>query len=192
AMLELPRSVVDAGYRDDAHRDQPIRRGRHVFFGEKFVVGADQFAIKIIFLRLPQNEGNLREQNLGIDSVLILLADTFFGRARAGAVFERRDLLRQIAVRYAHAARDADSVGLAAVDDDRVRAVRHLHALWRPVAPFAGDAAAPYVWIEVDVSVSGDDFVLTRHDVDLLTPQCRSKFLAPPSRAREGRESQVC
>src|SRR5213075_2578048 len=123
AVLEFAHRVVHSRGREHADREKAIRRRRLVFFGQKLVVGANQLDIERVVFGLPQHERDLTEQDLRVDAVFILLAYALFGRAGAGAVFERGDLFGEVAVRHAHAAGDADRVGLAAVDDDGVRAV---------------------------------------------------------------------
>ena len=60
-------------------------------------------------------------------------------------------------MRDAHAAGDADGIGLAAIDHHRVGAIGHLHALGRALAPFSLDAVPPNIGVEIDVSIAGND-----------------------------------
>ena len=155
--------VVDAGGGQGAHANQTVRRWRHVFFAEKFVISANAVFIEIVVFGLAQNESDLRKKNFAIDAVLILFGESLLRRARAGAGFKGRHLLGKIRMSDAHAASDADGVGLAAVDDDRIRAVGHFHALGRALAIFRLNAVAPDIGVEIDMSIAGDAFVLTSH-----------------------------
>ena len=163
AVLHFLDRVVDAGGGQGAHANQTVGCRRAIFFAEKFVVGANAIAIEIVVLGLPQDESDLRKQNLAIDAVLNLFGQPLLRRAGAGAGFKGRHLLGEIRVGDAHAAGDADGVRFAAVDDHGIRAVGHFYSLRRALAILRLNAVAPDVGIQIDMAVAGNAFVLPCH-----------------------------
>ena len=88
-MLHLGDRVIDIGDRDDPHADQPIRRDGAVFLAEPVVVAADHGLVDLVMRDVaPEHRprDHRREQDLGVDAVLVLLADALLGAAGAGRV----------------------------------------------------------------------------------------------------------
>jgi hypothetical protein len=88
-------------------------------------------------------------------------------------------------VSHADAAGNTDGVGLAAINDHGIGAVRHLYALRRPLPPFSRNPVPPNVRVEIDVSIPGNNSVLTCHSESFLISNKILSLTLASSRAAE-------
>ena len=59
AVFHFLDRVVDAGRRQSAHANEPVRRGGHVFLAQELVVSADAVFIEVVVFGLAQNKRDL-------------------------------------------------------------------------------------------------------------------------------------
>ena len=88
-MRHLGDRVLDIGDRHDAHADQPVGGDRAIFLGEPVVVAADHGLVDLVMADVAPEDGprdHRREQDFGVEPVLVLFLDALLGRAGAGGV----------------------------------------------------------------------------------------------------------
>ncbi len=166
-MLHLGDRIIDIGDRDDPHADQTIGRDGAIFLAEPVVVAADHGLIDLVMRDVaPEHRprDHRREQHLGVEPVLVLLADALLGAAGAGRVgdLEAEGLPRP----GRPAGAQVEKIGLQqrlALDHQRVTAVRQLYRMRRPLAVFLGHAMHPSLGRHFEMPVRRHQPVLSRH-----------------------------
>ena len=61
AVLEFFHGVIHVRHRDGAHADNAVRRGRHIFLAQKFVVSTYAVFVELVVFGLSQHERDLRK-----------------------------------------------------------------------------------------------------------------------------------
>ena len=176
-MLHLGDRVIDIGDRDDPHADQTVGRDGAIFLAEPVVVAADHGLVDLVMRDVaPEHRprDHRREQDLGVDAVLVLLADALLRAAGAGRVGD----LEAEGLPCAGGAPGAqiEEIGLQqrlALDHQRVAAIGQFDRMRRPFAVFLGHAMHPALGRHFEMPVRRHQPVLSRHS----RPPC----VLPPS-----------
>ena len=156
--------IVDAGVRDHAHAEQAVRVVGAVFFSKPFVVGADHRLVGVVVSDAAPKLGvtAVRVENLRIDTVLILLPQPLLRRAGTGS-FE--PILLQ-AVLFIGQSGDGGRPRTArrpVLDENPFVAVGENHRARRPFAPAFRHPRRPPFRANVQMRISGNTPVMTRH-----------------------------
>ena len=165
--LDLGDRVVDVAHRCDRVADEAIGGDGAVVVREPGVVRADHRAVHVAIgdpLEEPRGE-HRREQHLGVDTVLVLLAETLLGGA--GAVVGRPVGLEVGRGIEADRAAAGDVLAVLqqrlALDDPALAAIGKGDEPGRPLLSPVGYVPHPRVRGRLDVTVGRDHLVRACH-----------------------------
>jgi len=167
AMLHLGDGILRVRDRHDTEPDQTVRSYGTILLGEPVVIGADHRLVRIVMADVaPEHRArdHRREQDFGVEPVLVLLLDALLGGAGAGGVgdFQAERLPGALGA----AGAQIEEIGLEerlTLDHLGVPAIRQMDRARRAVAVFLRDAMDPALGRHFEMPVRRHQPVFSRH-----------------------------